>query len=107
MLQRAEIEQRFSQVRQVVNQAEEACRSNQDVPTEIRDCIDKLARETGRAQNLMGSSDQSGMIECIDALEAIGDEAKRVCKNVHPSPQVQSMVMRVHDELSNLKHQLH
>lgn len=107
MMQRAEIQQRFSQVQQVVNQAEEVCRTDQDVPNEIRACIDKLARETGRAQNMMGSSDESSMVQCIYQLEAIGDEAKRVCTSVRPSPQVQSVVMRVHDELSNLKHQLH
>lgn len=107
MLQSAEIKQRFSHVQQVVNQAQEALRNDQNVPTEIRDCIEKLASETDRAQSVMQSNDESGMIQCIDDLEAIGDEAKRVCTSTRPSPQVQSVVVRVHDELSNLKHQLH
>jgi Zn-dependent oligopeptidase len=107
MLQPAEIQQRFSHVQQVVNQAEEVCRNDQSVPNEIRDCIQKLAHETDRAQSVMQSNDQSDMVQCIDDLEAIGDEAKRVCTSTRPSPQVQSVVVRVHDELSNLKHQLH
>jgi hypothetical protein len=107
MLQPSEIQQRFSHVQQVVNQAEEVCRNDQSVPNEIRDCIQKLAHETDRAQSVMQSNDQSDMVQCIDDLEAIGDEAKRVCTSTRPSPQVQSVVVRVHDELSNLKHQLH
>jgi Zn-dependent oligopeptidase len=107
MLQTAEIQQRFSHVQQVVNQAEEVCRNDQSIPSEIRDCIQKIAQETGRAESVMQSNDQSTMIQCIDDLEAMGDEAKRVCTTTRPSPQVQSVVVRVHDELSNLKHQMH
>ena len=62
---------------------------------------------TQNAQRVMQSNDQSDIIQCIDDLEAIGDEAKRACTSTRPSPQVQSVVVRVHDELSNLKHQLH
>lgn len=107
MLQPAEIQQRFSHLQQTVNQAEDACRNDQSIPNEIRDCIQKLARETGRAQSVMQSNDESDIVQCIDQLESIGDEAKRVCRSAQPSPQVQSMVMRVHDELSDFKHQLH
>lgn len=107
MLQAAEIQQRFSHLQQTVNQAEDACRNDQSIPNEIRDCIQKLARETGRAQSVMQSNDESNIVQCIDQLESIGDEAKRVCRSAQPSPQVQSMVMRVHDELSDFKHQLH
>lgn len=107
MLHTSDIQQRFSHVQQVVNQAQQALRDDQDVPSEIRDCIQKLADETDRAQAVMRSNDESNMIQCIDDLEAIGDEAKRVCTSTRPSPQVQSVVIRVHDELSNLKHQLH
>ena len=107
MLQPNDIQQRFSHVQQVVNQAEEVCRNDDSVPDEIRDCIQKLAHETDRAQSVMDSNDGARMVQCIDDLEAIGDEAKRVCTSTRPSPQVQSVVVRVHDELSNLKHQLH
>ena len=107
MLQTAEIKQRFSQVQAVVNQADQVCQSDRNVPSEIRDCIHKIAEQASRAQNVMQSNDQLNMIQAIDDLEAMGDEAKRVCSSTRPSPQVQSVVVRVHDELSNLKHQLH
>ena len=107
MLQTAEIKMRFNHVQQVVNQAEEVCRNDTSIPSEIRDCIQKIAAETQRAGQVMQSNDQSTMVQCIDDLEAMGDEAKRVCTSAQSSPQVQSVVVRVHDELSNLKHQLH
>ena len=107
MLQTAEIQKRFMSVQQTVNQAEQVCQSDGSVPSEIRDCIHKIAEQAGRMQGVMQSDDQSRMIQAIDDLEAMGDEAKRVCTSTRPSPQVQSIVVRVHDELSNLKHQLH
>lgn len=107
MLQPAEIQQRFSHVQQTINQAEEVCRNDQSIPDELRDCIQKLAHETDRAQSVMRSNDQSDIVQCIDELEAMGDEAKRACRSSQSSPQVESVVMRVHDELSDLKHQLH
>lgn len=107
MLQTAEIQKRFNHVQQVVNQAEEVCRNDRSIPTEIRNCIQKIADETHRAERVMQSNDQTTMVQCIDDLEEMGDEAKRACMSARPSPQVQSVVVRVHDELSNLKHQLH
>lgn len=107
MLQAADIQQRFSHVQQVVNQAEEVCRDDQGIPAPIRDCIGKIAHETQRAQGVMQSNDQASMIRCIDELEAMGDHARHVCGSNSATPQVQALVMRVHDELSNLKHQLH
>ncbi|SFD54512.1 hypothetical protein [Massilia yuzhufengensis] len=107
MLQTAEIQQRFSQIQQTINQAEEVTRNDQGAPSEIRDCIQKIAREMPNAQRVMQSNDQSRMVECIDKLEEMGDDAKRLCRSAQPSPQVASVVTRVHDVLSDLKHQLH
>jgi len=107
MLQAAEIQQRFSQIQQTINQAEEVTRNDRDAPEEIRDCIQKIAHEMPQAQRVMQSNDQSDIIACIDRLEEMGDEAKRMCRTSQPSPQVTSVVTRVHDVLSDLKHQLH
>lgn len=108
MLQPADIKQRFSHVQQVIHQAEEVVRNDQSVPSEIRDCIQKIAHESDATEKVvMNSNDQSDIVHRIDDLEQLSDEAKRICRTAQPSPQVQSVVMRVHDELSNLKHQLH
>lgn len=107
MLQPAEIQQRFSQIQQTVNQAEEVTRNDQGAPAEIRDCIQKIAHEMPNAERVMRSNDQSRIVECIDRLEEMGDDVKRMVRSSQPSPQVASAVTRVHDVLSDLKHQLH
>ena len=107
MLQAAEIQKRFSQIQQTINQAEEVTRNDQGAPDDIRDCIQKIAHEMPAAERVMRSNDQTRMIECIDRLEEMGDDAKRMVRSSQPSPQVASVVTRVHDVLSDLKHQLH
>jgi methyl-accepting chemotaxis protein len=107
MLQAREIQQRFSTIQQTIKDAEQAVRSG-DAPDELKNCIEKMARESQQAQQVMQSQDQQRMVECVDNLESMGDEAKRITRSASTmSPQLQSAVTRVHDELSNLKHQLH
>jgi hypothetical protein len=56
----------------------------------------------------MQSNDQQRMVEAVDNLESMGDEAKRISRSASTmSPQVETAVTKVHAELSNLKHQLH
>ena len=108
MLQASEIQQRFTHIQQTINEAEHVCRSEQDAPNEIRDCIQKLARESKQAQSVIQSNDQQRMVQCVDDLESLSDEAKRVSRSLPSMPaQLESAVSRVHAELSQLKHQLH
>ena len=107
MLQAREIQQRFSHIQQTINEAEQVCRSG-DAPDDLRNCIEKMARESQQAQQVMQSNDQQRMVECVDNLESMGDEAKRISRSASTmSPQLESAVTKVHSELSNLKHQLH
>jgi ABC-type transporter Mla subunit MlaD len=108
MLQANEIQQRFTQIQQTIRDAEQVCQSEHDAPNEIRDAIQKLSRESEQAQSVMQSNDQQRMVQCVDSLESISDEAKRASRsNPQMAQPLQAAVMRVHDELSNLKHQLH
>jgi HPt (histidine-containing phosphotransfer) domain-containing protein len=107
MLQAREIQQRFTQIQQTIQQAEQACRSG-DAPDDLKNCIEKMARESQQASQVMQSQDQQRMVECVDNLESMGDEAKRLSRSAaQMSPQLESAVTKVHSELSNLKHQLH
>jgi hypothetical protein len=107
MLQAREIQQRFSHIQQTIQEAEQACRSA-DAPSDLKDCIEKMARESQQAQQVMQSNDQQRMVEAVDNLESMGDEAKRISRSASSmSPQLESAVTKVHAELSNLKHQLH
>lgn len=108
MLQQSEIQQRFSHLQQTLGEAEQAMKQSQDTPNEVRDCIDKLVRESREAEKVIQSSDQQRITECVDNMEAMGDEVKRVSRSLPQMPaHLEAVVTRVHAELSDFKHKLH
>ena len=108
MLQSNEIQQRFSHIEQVIGQAAQTCINEATVPPQLRDCIQRLDRQSSMAKEVMQSQDENRIRQCVDDLEMLGDEAKRVCKtDAQVTPQLKEAVTRVHDALSELKHQLH
>ncbi len=108
MLQSSEIQKRFTSIQQAIGQASQTLQSESSVPTELKECIKRLDRESSAAQQVIQSQDESRIRQCVDDLESIGDEAKRVCRSQGAiNPQVAAVVTRVHDELSDLKHKLH
>ncbi|PWF42077.1 hypothetical protein [Massilia glaciei] len=108
MLQANEIQQRFSRVEQAIGQAAQTSQSEINTPPQLKDCIQKLDRQTSLAKEVMQSGDQSRIRQCVDDLEMLGDEAKRVCgTSAQVAPRLKEAVIRMHDELSDLKHQLH
>ncbi len=108
MIQASEIQQRFSSIEQAIGQAAQSCQNDASTPPQLKDCIAKLDRQSSLAKQVMQSSDQSRIRQCVDDLEMLGDEAKRVCRtDTHVAPRLREVVMKVHDELSELKHQLH
>jgi polyhydroxyalkanoate synthesis regulator phasin len=108
MLQANEIQQRFTHIQQTIQEAEQACKQAGDAPDEIRNVIDKLSREAKQAQSVMQSNDQQRIQQCVDNLEDMGDEAKRISRSLPTMPaHLEAAVTRVHAELSDLKHKLH
>ncbi|MFP5391886.1 MAG: hypothetical protein ACLGI6_10115 [Gammaproteobacteria bacterium] len=108
MMQANEIRQRFSSIQQAIGTAAQTCKSEAGAPRQLKDCIEQLDRQSSQASQVMQSSDESRIRQCVNDLESLGDEAKRVCRNeAQMSPQLKEAVMRVHDQLSDLKHQLH
>jgi hypothetical protein len=108
MLQASEIQQRFSRIEQAIGQAAQTCLSEAGTPPQLRDCIQKLDRQSSLAKEVMQSRDESRIRKVVDDLEMLGDEAKRVCRDqTQVAPRLKEAVTKVHDELSDLKHQLH
>jgi Zn-dependent oligopeptidase len=108
MLQANEIQQRFDHLQQTIAQAEQASMSASDTPPQLKDCIQKIARESKQCGEAIKSNDQSRIIECVDSLEAMGDDLKRISRSdTHTPPQLETAVTQVHAELSDLKHKLH
>ena len=108
MLQANEIQQRITHIQQTIDQAEQACMSATDTSPELKACIRKMAEQVRQAETVIASNDQVRIVECVDGLEDMGDEAKRMSRSdAHISPQVETAITRVHAELSDLKHKLH
>ena len=108
MLQANEIQQRITHIQQTIDQAEQACMSATDTSPELKACIRKMAEQARQAETAIASNDQVRIVECVDGLEDMGDEAKRMSRSdAHISPQVETAITRVHAELSDLKHKLH
>ena len=80
MLQTSEIQQRFSLVEQAIGQAAQACINEATAPPQLKECIQKLDRQLSLAKEVMRSQDPSRIRKCVEDLEQLGDEAKRVCK---------------------------
>lgn len=110
MMQADEVRQRFSQIEQTIQQASQACeRAGGGIPSDLKDSIQQLDQQSGKAkQQLQQAQDQESIVQCVDQLEELGDKAKAACeKNANIDQQVKQAVLRAHEELSQLKHQLH
>jgi hypothetical protein len=108
MLQSTEIQQRFSRIEQAIGQAAQTCINEATAPQQLKECIQRLDRQSSMAKEVMQSQDEHRIRQCVDDLEMLGDEAKRACKaDGQVTPQLKEAVTKVHDALSKLKHELH
>lgn len=108
MLQENEIRQRFRNIEQTIHHAADACAHTSGVPMDLKDCIQQMDQRSSQAGEVMQSSDQDRMMQCVDELEEMGDRAKDACERAgNVNPELRDAVMQAHRELSDLKHQLH
>ncbi len=110
MMQADEVRQRFSQIEQTISQASQACeRAGTGVPTDLKNCIQQLDSQSSQTrEKLQQAQDEQSIIDCVDQLEELGDQAKAACENQqNVDQQLKKAVMQAHQELSQLKHQLH
>lgn len=108
MLQPTEIQQKMSHIQQTIGQAEQVCQASADASPELKQCIHNMAERARQVDDVIKSNDQSRIVECVDSLEDMGDDAKRMSRSgANVPPQLETAVTRVHAEISDLKHQLH
>lgn len=108
MMQANEIRRQFDHIDQTIDQAAQACRMAEGVPSELKQCLTEMDRQADEARQIMQSEDESRMIECVDDLEELGDRAKRACEmSENIDEGLKDAVMQAHRELSDFKHQLH
>lgn len=108
MLQANEIQQRFNHIEQTIQQASQACQSSSNVPSDLKDCIQQLDSQSSSARQILQSQDENQIRQCVDSLEQLGDRARDACQqSQNIDGQLKQAVMQAHDELSDLKRQLH
>lgn len=109
-MQADEVRQRFGQIEQTIRQASQACeRAGTGVQMDLKSCIQRLDSQSSQTrQQLQQAQDEQSIIDCVDQMEELGDQAKAACeKQPDVDQQVKQAVMQAHEELRQLKHQLH
>ncbi len=108
MLHTNDIQRRLTAIEAAIGQASQACSAERDVPGELRTYIQRLDKQSDTAQAVLASRDEPRIRKLIDELEMLGGRARQVCRSgAAVSPQMKSAVNRMHDELAELKQQLH
>lgn len=105
-----EIKQRFNRFEQCVEEAMQACQKDTHVSPQLADCIRDLDREVHNAHAMIFAAQQESeeLVECIDRLEEMGDDAKRACQMAsNLNADTRDSVLDLHRQISTLKRQLH
>lgn len=109
-MQVSEIKERFNHFEQCVEEAMHACQHDNYASPQLADSIKDLDREVHQAHDMVCGAQQESpdLVECIDRLEEMGDNAKRACQSAsNISQETKDAVLDLHKEISMLKRQLH
>ena len=96
-------------IKELADSALEACRRDEECPQAVRETVNALDMDVNSALAVVERPDnESRLVEVIDLLEESADRAKQVTQKApRISEETRSTVLRAHDEISRLKHQLH
>ncbi|MET3130872.1 hypothetical protein AAKU55_001130 [Oxalobacteraceae bacterium GrIS 1.11] len=107
MLQANEIQQSFRTIEQAIGEAAQACSAERNLPNELRDCIQRLDRQSDLAREVFQSHDEMRIRKLLENLEQLGERARKVCGNcAQLTSQMKNAVFLVHEALAGLKHRL-
>jgi len=109
MMQANEVRERFNQIEQTIHQATEACQRSDSVSGELKNSIQQLDQRSEKARDeLKQTEDENSIRQCVDELEELGDRAKSACQGAgNVDEALKNAVLQAHQELSDLKRQLH
>jgi len=108
MMQTNEIQKRFSTIERSIEQVTQACRSQSNIPQDLKDCVQELDQQADQARQELLSQDEFRIRQCVDKLEQLSDRAERAVEGAgHVDERVRNAILQAHSELSSLKHQLH
>lgn len=109
-MQPSHVKEEFPRIEQIIDNAAQICQLTSGVPDELRDCLSELDAESDRAKAmLMEEQNGNRIVQAVDRLEKLGDEAMQACKDAGAAvdDQLQKAVRDAHAALSDLKHRLH
>jgi hypothetical protein len=99
------IKQELQQVEQIIGRALQAVKNNDEVPQDLKDCVQELSRQAQKAKQ---TEDETDLTQCVEEMEAASDRARDAAERAGDlDSQAKTAVLQVHQQLSNLKHQLH
>lgn len=108
MMQVKEVARRFGAIEHAIGQAAQLCDRQQGMPRDLTDCINQLDQQKYAVRQAIDTRDDTRIRQAVDQIESLGDRAKRACGTATSvTPEMKSVVFKVHDELSDLKQQLH
>lgn len=108
MLQAKEVARRFGSIEQAIGEAAQLCGKQQGMPMDLKDCLNQLDQQKSAVRQAINTHDDARIRQAVDQMESLGDRAKRACGTAAGlTPEMKSAVLKVHNELSDLKHQLH
>ncbi|MFS2136149.1 hypothetical protein [Duganella sp. Dugasp56] len=104
MLQANDIEHRFHLVQQAIGQAAQACSGEPNLPSELRDSIQRLDRHSDTAQEVVFSRDELRLHKLVREMDRLAERARQVCLNIpRLSPQLRGAVSYMHSQIMELK----
>ena len=109
-MQASQVQQSLSRIERCVDDAVLACRDDSLAPSELRQCVGDLDRQADEALQLVNrGADEERVRDCVDEMEKTGDRAMKAAHrgDGRIDRQLRDAVERAHDEISQLKHQLH
>lgn len=109
MLQAKEIEKKFTQIEQSIGMASKACLDAKDLTPQLKDCINKLSKQSSVAKQSLQTSDETKIRKAVEELEMLGNEAEKACSSYGgaSASDIKAAVSKAHNDLSDLKQQLH
>jgi hypothetical protein len=105
----SQIRQKLTQLDQVIGRAAQAVRNDQGASQELKACVQELGAQSKEAQQSLNDGEgQTTLIQCVDDMEQTSDRAKKACEDSRKlGAQTKAAVLNAHQQLSDLKHQLH
>lgn len=107
-MQANQVKSEFPSVKQSVVQAAQLCQTASDVPDNVRGVLEQLNRQTNEASRFLErETNEEKILQCIDELEELGDQAKNACRSAQVDQQVADAIVKAHDAISQLQRRLH